>query len=89
MAETGHYTGDIDGVLSDRTRNAIERYQRHNGLNVTGEPDQKLFDHLDPLMEFKPPFIDVTYHREEQIYKRRENGLLESKSIRKRPGTSG
>jgi len=38
-------------------------------------------------MEFKPPFVDVTYHREEYVYKKRENGLLEKKSTRKRPGT--
>ena len=51
---------------------------------LKGDGIKKLFDHLDPLMEFKPPFVDVTYHREEQIYKRRGNGLLEAKSIRKR-----
>jgi len=53
----------------------------------TGESIQKLFSNLEPLMEFKPSFIDVTYHREEFIYKKKENGLLEQKSIRKRPGT--
>lgn len=53
------------------------------------ETIQELFDHIDPLMEFKPPFIDVTYHREEYIYKKRENGLLERISVRKRPGTVG
>ena len=40
-------------------------------------------------MEFKPPFIDVTYHREEFIYKKRESGYYEKTSIRKRPGTVG
>jgi methylenetetrahydrofolate reductase (NADPH) len=40
-------------------------------------------------MEFKPKFINVTYHREEYIFKERENGLLEKISIRKRPGTVG
>lgn len=53
----------------------------------TGESIQKLFDNLSPLMEFKPKFIDVTYHREEFVYKKMPNGLLEQKSIRKRPGT--
>lgn len=53
----------------------------------TGESIQKLFDNLTPLMEFKPKFIDVTYHREEFVYKKMPNGLLEQKSIRKRPGT--
>lgn len=53
----------------------------------TGESIQKLFDNIAPLMEFKPKFIDVTYHREEFVYKKMPNGLLEQKSIRKRPGT--
>lgn len=48
-----------------------------------------IFDTLDPLMEFKPPFIDVTYHREEFIYKQRPSGYYEKTSIRKRPGTVG
>lgn len=56
---------------------------------LKGENIQNLFNHIDPLMEFKPPFIDVTYHREEYVYKKHENGLLERKSIRKRPGTVG
>lgn len=54
-----------------------------------GENIQNIFDHLDPLMEFKPPFIDVTYHREEYVYKKHPNGLLEKKTTRKRPGTVG
>ncbi|MEO9966714.1 MAG: methylenetetrahydrofolate reductase [NAD(P)H] [Reichenbachiella sp.] len=54
-----------------------------------GENIQNIFDHLDPLMEFNPPFIDVTYHREEYVYKKHPNGLLEKKTTRKRPGTVG
>ncbi|MFN3841176.1 MAG: methylenetetrahydrofolate reductase [NAD(P)H] [Cyclobacteriaceae bacterium] len=56
---------------------------------LKGENIRSLFDHMDPLMEFKPPFIDVTYHREEFVYKKQENGLLEKRSVRKRPGTVG
>ena len=48
-----------------------------------------IFDTLDPLMEFKPPFIDVTYHREEFIYNKRPSGYYEKTAIRKRPGTVG
>lgn len=44
---------------------------------------------IEPLMEFKPPFIDVTYHREEIIYKKRPDGLVEEIPLRKRPGTAG
>ncbi len=50
---------------------------------------QSIFDMLDPLMEFKPPFIDVTYHREEYLYKETAEGFYEKTSIRKRPGTVG
>ena len=56
---------------------------------LKGDNIRNLFDNMDPLMEFKPPFIDVTYHREEYVYKLKENGLLEKRSIRKRPGTVG
>ena len=56
---------------------------------LKGQNIQSIFDSIDPLMEFKPPFIDVTYHREEYEYKERENGLLEKKIVKKRPGTVG
>lgn len=50
---------------------------------------QSIYEGIDPLMEFEPPFINVTYHREEYMYKKREKGYLEKVSIRKRPGTVG
>ena len=56
---------------------------------MEGGSMQSIFNTLDPLMEFKPPFIDVTYHREEFIYRRRESGYYEKTAIRKRPGTVG
>jgi len=56
---------------------------------LKGKSIQSIFDGIDPLMEFKPPYINVTYHREEYIYQRREKGYLEKIAIRKRPGTVG
>ncbi len=56
---------------------------------LKGQNIQTIFDSIDPLMEFKPPFIDVTYHREEYDYKELANGLLEKRIVRKRPGTVG
>ena len=56
---------------------------------LKGQNIDTIFQNIDPLMEFKPPFIDVTYHREEYIYKERPDGLLERKVVRKRPGTVG
>ncbi len=56
---------------------------------LKGGSMQAIFDTLDALMEFNPPFIDVTYHREEYIYKVRPSGYYEKAAIRKRPGTVG
>jgi len=56
---------------------------------LKGQHIQSIFDNIDPLMEFNPPFIDVTYHREEYVYKELKNGLLQKKVVRKRPGTVG
>ncbi|MCB0456573.1 MAG: methylenetetrahydrofolate reductase [NAD(P)H] [Flavobacteriaceae bacterium] len=56
---------------------------------LKGQNIQSIFDGIDPLMEFNPPFIDVTYHREEYVYKELDNGLLQKQVVRKRPGTVG
>lgn len=56
---------------------------------LKGQNIQSIFDGIDPLMEFKPPFIDVTYHREEYDFKELPNGYIEKKVVKKRPGTVG
>ncbi len=56
---------------------------------LKGKSIQSIYNAIDPLLEFKPAFIDVTYHREEFVYKKKPNGLLEKKSVKKRPGTVG
>ncbi|MEM8764831.1 MAG: methylenetetrahydrofolate reductase [NAD(P)H] [Bacteroidota bacterium] len=55
---------------------------------VKGRSIQELYDNIDPLMEFNPPFIDVTTSREEYVYIDRD-GLLDKKLTRMRPGTLG
>ena len=55
---------------------------------VKGRNIQELYNNIDPLMEFNPPFIDVTTSREEYIYIDRD-GLLDKKLTRMRPGTVG
>ena len=54
-----------------------------------GKNIQMLYDNIDPLMEFNPPFIDVTTSREEHVYLKKDGGLLERKVTRMRPGTVG
>lgn len=56
---------------------------------LKGESMQNIYNCIDPLMEFNPPFIEVTYHREEFIYRKLPNGNLEKRATRKRPGTVG
>ena len=52
-----------------------------------GSSIQTIYDTLDPLMEFKPPYINITYHQAEVDLKQRPDGLLEPRVVRKRPGT--
>lgn len=54
-----------------------------------GKSIDSIYNQLDPLMEFNPAFINVTYHRAEQVYKKRNDGSFERVEIRKRPGTVG
>lgn len=56
---------------------------------LKGQNIESIYRGIDPLMEFDPPFIDVTYHREEYVYIEQDNGLLEKRIVRKRPGTVG
>jgi len=54
-----------------------------------GTSIQYIYDIVDQLTEFNPRYVNVTYHREELTYNKREDGLLEPKIVRKRPGTVG
>jgi methylenetetrahydrofolate reductase (NADPH) len=54
-----------------------------------GKNIQDLYNNIDPLMEFNPPFIDVTTSREEYVYLDKGNGLLDKRITRMRPGTVG
>ncbi len=54
---------------------------------LKGKGINAIYAHLDPLMEFKPAYINVTYHRSEHIFKKRSDGSFEKVVIRKRPGT--
>ena len=52
------------------------------GHNIEG-----IYNTINPLMEFNPSFVNITYHQEEVVYKKHKSGLLEKKTVRKRPGT--
>lgn len=54
---------------------------------LKGKGIQSLYQHLDPLMEYKPSFINVTYHRSEHVFKKKPDGSFQKVVVRKRPGT--
>ena len=56
---------------------------------LKGEGAQSVFNAIDPLMEFNPAYINVTYHREDVKYVDRADGLVERRIVRRRPGTVG
>lgn len=56
---------------------------------LKGKTINSIYDHLDSLMEFKPSFINVTYHRSEFVFKKKADGTFEKVEVRKRPGTVG
>ena len=56
---------------------------------LKGNNLKNLLDNIEPLMEFNPPFVDVTYHREEYIERTRTDGTIQKIVTRKRPGTVG
>ena len=75
----------------------IEHIHQTNGTKVSfeilpplkGKTINSIYEHLDPLMEFKPAFINVTYHRSETMFKKKSDGTFEKVEVRKRPGTVG
>jgi methylenetetrahydrofolate reductase (NADPH) len=67
---------------SEKTLFSFELLPPLRGHNI-----ESIHKTIDPLMEFNPSFINVTYHQEEVVYKKHPSGLLEKKAIRKRPGT--
>lgn len=86
------------GVRGHRLMKITDHIKNSNGKTLfsfeiippkKGNSIQELYNNIDPLMEFNPPFIDVTTSREEYIYISKENGLLERKITRMRPGTVG
>lgn len=54
---------------------------------LKGKGIEALYKHMDPLMEFNPAYINVTYHRSEHVFKKKADGSFQKVIVRKRPGT--
>jgi methylenetetrahydrofolate reductase (NADPH) len=54
---------------------------------LKGSDVTRLYDSLDPLMAFEPPFINITCHRDEVEYVPNADGTFTRLTLAKRPGT--
>ena len=54
---------------------------------LKGSDASRLYQSLDPLMEFRPPFINITCHRDEIEYVPYTDGTYTRMTLAKRPGT--
>lgn len=73
-----------DKLRDGKTLFSFEILPPQKGKNI-----DHIYEAIDTLLAFDPAYINVTYHREEYIYKKREKGYLEKVAVRKRPGTVG
>ena len=78
MKITDHIKGATDTLISFEVLPPLK-----------GKSISSIYDHLNPLTEFKPAWINVTYHRSESMFKKRKDGTFERVEVRKRPGTVG
>jgi len=67
---------------SKKTLFSFELLPPLKGHNISG-----IYRTIDPLLTFNPSFINITYHQQEVVYKKHKSGLLEKRTVRKRPGT--
>lgn len=75
----------IHSALSQhKTRFAFELLPPLKGDGMGG-----VFAAIDPLMEFDPAYINITFHREGIKQSVREDGSVEWHVVRRRPGTVG
>ncbi|MDR2130759.1 MAG: methylenetetrahydrofolate reductase [NAD(P)H] [Odoribacteraceae bacterium] len=54
---------------------------------LCGGDIRKIHDAIEPLMEFAPPFINITFHRDEEEFRQRPDGGIERVVVTKRPGS--
>ena len=54
---------------------------------LKGSDKNKLYASVEPLMEFNPPFLNITTHRDEVVYRENADGNYKRVTITKRPGS--
>lgn len=54
---------------------------------LRGSDIHKLYESIEPLLEFAPPFINITFHRDEVEFRQKADGTFEKVTVTKRPGS--
>lgn len=54
---------------------------------LRGNKIETIYNRIDPLMDFNPAFINITYHKDEAVYRKKADGTTVKRVISKRPGT--
>ena len=54
---------------------------------LKGHSIDRIYRTIDSLIEYEPAYINFTSHRNEVVLKERPDGLIEKRTVRKRPGT--
>ncbi len=72
--------------LSGATRPlvSVEVIPPRRGGNV-----QRIFDAVESVTAFRPPFVDITSHAAETVWRETPDGTWKRRSVRKAPGTFG
>ncbi len=74
--------------VADKLKNTKKTYFSFELLPpLKGRKLENIYNAIDPLIEFQPLNINITYHQQESVYRLKSNGLMERRIIRKRPGT--
>lgn len=75
-------------IIAEKLRNPLETYFSFELLPpLKGRNIEDIYNSIEPLVEFNPLNINITYHQQESVYRKNETGQFERKIIRKRPGT--
>ena len=73
----------IDKINSrKKTLFSIEIVPPLRGNNIKG-----IYKRIDQLIDFDPAFINITYHKDEAIYTKSNDGTMSKHILSKRPGT--
>lgn len=73
----------IDRLKStDKTLFSFELLPPRKGRTL-----ETIYEAIDPLIEFNPLNINITYHQQESVYKLQPDGTATRKIVSKRPGT--